>query len=112
MRAQCYSMIAVLALMCGMVTASVAHAKPAMRMYRDPQTGRIGAPPPVEPDPGAAAATSQAVAPLVQEAVTVPAGGVKVNLRGRYRAAVTRGLSPRNGGAVHECVQSNAGEHE
>lgn len=87
----------------------------AMRIYRDPETGVIGAPPPgVLADEAARAAErarTTAVEPLVEEPVTASAGGEKVNLHGQFQAAVTRHLSGSRAGA-HECTQPGAAPHE
>jgi hypothetical protein len=61
----------------------------AMRMYRDPDTGRIGAPSPE---------------------IVSDRNGVKVNLRGRFRAAVRR--SADSGTVQHECTEGEAAVHE
>jgi hypothetical protein len=47
---------------------------------------------------------------LHEEAVRGPAGGVKVNLRGRMRAAVARRAGA--GGAAHACVQESGPTYE
>jgi hypothetical protein len=83
-----------------------------MRMYRDPDTGLVGAPPPGAVTGESAARAEQALrsaaapAPpaLAEEPVAGPAGGFKVNLRGRFRAEVMRraDAADRTG---HECVQ-------
>lgn len=73
-----------------------------MRIYRDPETGAVGRPSAqrAEQDTEPAAETA---APLQEESVDSPAGGIKVNLRGRHRPAVVRQLDG-NGAAGHECV--------
>jgi len=86
------------------------NAAPGMRMYIDPQTGKPAVPPP------AAQPLQRRVAPaglirqtspgLIEEPVTAPPGGMKVDLRGRYRTAVTRRVDAP--AATHECVQSSA----
>jgi hypothetical protein len=79
-----------------------------MRVYRDPATGVIGAPPPgafVESAPRALAVQEGGAEPLIAEPVQGPAGGVKVNLRGRYRAAVVRHAGPEGVGQ-NECVET------
>jgi hypothetical protein len=85
----------------------------ALRLYRDPDTGKIGAPPPAvladQAAQAAARAQANAVEELTEEPVAAPAGGVKVNLRGRFQPAVTRQVS-RPG--VIECVQPEATSHE
>ncbi len=80
-----------------------------MRMYRDPETGRVGAPSAAALAGEAARGAQRTSAPpnLTEEPVAGPAGGVKVNLRGRYRAAVTRRASG-SGPAAHECVGAAA----
>ena len=84
-----------------------------MRMYRDPATGSIGAPPPGAP---AFAVPEQrelsnSTTGLSEEPVAAPAGGVKVNLRGRFQAAVRRDVGIGNG-AVHHCVEQPETAHE
>jgi hypothetical protein len=85
----------------------------ALRLYRDPETGKIGGPPAgslTEQAEKAAASAPQGTAEeLSEEPVTAPAGGVKVNLRGRFQPAATRrGSQP----GVVECTQPGAGAHE
>jgi hypothetical protein len=75
-----------------------------MRIYRDPDTGAVGRPSASglraveEAEP-----TAEVAEPLREESVRSPAGGIKVNLRGRHRPAVVRQLDG-DGTAVHECV--------
>lgn len=83
----------------------------AMRMYRDPDSGRIGAPPAAAFVGGAEPAQPNAAEDLASEPVTAPAGGVKVNLRGRFQAAVQRHVGV-SGPAAHSCVQAGADTHE
>jgi hypothetical protein len=83
----------------------------AMRMYRDPETGMLGAPPPsaagIEATPPSAREQALSAEPLIEEPAAAPAGGVKVNLQGRFRAAVTRHVGS-SGPSLNECVQSGA----
>lgn len=87
----------------------------AMRMYRDPETGAIGARPPGVVSDQAATQSERAVASpaegLTREAVAAPAGGVKINLQGRFRSAVTRHVGTTHPGA-DECVGPGAAAHE
>jgi hypothetical protein len=82
---------------------------PAMRMYRDPNTGVIGAPSAEAVTPPAADEKAQINPPpaLEREPVLAPPGGVKVNLQGRYHAIVTRHMNGARPGG-HECAQSGA----
>lgn len=75
--------------------AAAAYAGDAagMRVYRDPATGEFIAPPPDAPDadrtvaPDAAArALSTAPGALVEEPGTSPAGGVTLDLQGRFQS--------------------------
>jgi hypothetical protein len=92
------------ALVAGLGTAAKAEeAAGAMRIYRDPRSGVIGAPAPGAAEPEAAALQAEAADDLREEPVTVPAGGVKLNLRGRYRSSIQRQVGS---GAQHphECT--------
>jgi len=79
-------------------------------MYRDPDTGVIGSPPPgvasVEAAPRLQAEVESRAAGLTVEPGG-PAGGVKVNLRGQFRAAVQR-HADEHGVSGHECVEMGA----
>ncbi len=61
--------------------------------YIDPTTGKLAAPPPdfrLRPDlmtPQMQNSLSTSTQGLIEEPVTVPAGGFKVNLRGRFNSA-------------------------
>lgn len=65
-----------------------------MWAYFDPQTGKIGAPP--SEAGGGAAAEPSATGPSAPELVVVPApgGGEMMDLRGRFKMAVTARLKP------------------
>jgi hypothetical protein len=86
----------------------------AMRMYRDPQSGELGSPPPgafpgvAERVPGTGA---MGVEDAGAEAVRLPGGGVKINLRGRFRSAVTRHLGP-SGPTGPTCTEVGAAADE
>ena len=88
---------------------------PGMRIYRDPDTGAIGAPAPgVAVDEAARVserARSSEAEPLIAEPVDAPAGGIKVNLHGRFRAAVTRHAVGSKPGP-HQCVELGTAAHE
>lgn len=85
---------------------------PAMRLYRDPETGKIGSPPPgaliEEAVPSSQRDLSKTAEPTT-EAVQGPAGGVKVKLNGRFQAAVQRHAGS---GVTHECVEGGAPANE
>jgi hypothetical protein len=74
-------------------SAGVSSVSGGLRVYRDPNTGQLAAPPQDNPawplllTPGELNALSRSSAGLVEEAVTVPAGGFKVNLQGRFMSA-------------------------
>jgi hypothetical protein len=79
-------------------------AAQGMRVYRDPQTGKLGPPPPGITPPGLTAAeqrmlnrSDQGLRPL-----TLPGGGVAIDLQGRFRnmAVATVGA---DGQAVVNC---------
>jgi hypothetical protein len=78
----------------------------AMRRFRDPETGAKGGPSAVERGLSETAPQDGEQRPvMVEESVSAPAGGVKVNLRGAHRAAVTRRLPAAGAGTAHECTQ-------
>jgi hypothetical protein len=54
---------------------------------------------------------AKAAAELSEEAVPLPGGGTKINLRGNFRAAVTRKVGPV-GPTGHECSETGAAQHE
>jgi len=67
---------------------------PVMRIYRDPATGEIGAPPPGTPLEGATESVGTSAEGLVETPGTSPAGGVTVDLKGRFRSAVSATKDP------------------
>ena len=86
----------------------------SMRMYRDPQTGAVGRPSAAALQAeaaGARAADTAPLQPMSEESVQVPAGGVKINLRGGHRPAVVRYADP-GAPPVHECVDATGTAHE
>ena len=86
---------------------------PGMRLYRDPETGTIGSPPPGAVIDQPALRAEQAE-PTTQDAIEPlppgPGGGVRVKLNGRFRAVVRRQAGPAE--AVHECVEGGAAANE
>jgi hypothetical protein len=80
----------------------------AMRMYRDPATGQLGSPPEgALTDSADSQPQTAAVEDPGADAVELPGGGVKVNLRGRYRSSVMRHLGP-SGPTGHACTEVGA----
>jgi hypothetical protein len=77
------------------------------RVYIDPTTGKVGVPPAGAAAPsaagGAATTAAPAPAPLAQQAVASPAGGVMVDLEGRFRREVRAQVQP-DGKVTTECV--------
>lgn len=98
-------LVVAVALVAGFGAAAQAQDAPvaAMRIYRDPASGVIGAPAPGAAESDAAALQVEAADDLREEPVAVSAGGMKLNLRGRYRSAIQR-----QAGSVaqhpHECT--------
>jgi len=80
-------------------------AAQGMRVYRDPQTGRLGPPPPGVQPPGLSAAELRILNRSDQglQLRTLPRGGVAVDLQGRYQnmAVATVGA---DGQAAVNCV--------
>lgn len=79
-------------------------ARHGMRVVRDPQSGALIVPPAERMANDAAAMAVGSTAELVVEPVEGPAGGVKIDLRGRARAAVTRQAGDPSS-AWHECIE-------
>jgi hypothetical protein len=67
-----------------------------MRAYFDPQTGKIGPPPPDQAGPASAAAEQNAYSTAADGLVVVPApgGGQMIDLQGRFQATITATLKP------------------
>lgn len=84
---------------------------PGMRMYRDPESGALGGPP-----PGVARRSTQAKiaasAAGEPEPVSAPAGGLKLKLGGRFQAAIRRHADLPGDPPLHECVQQDGRAHE
>jgi hypothetical protein len=89
-------------------------AAQGMRVYRDPQTGRLGSPPPGVQPPGLSIAEQRMLSRSDQglQLRTLPRGGVAVDLQGRYqnmavatvgvdgKAAVNCALTPEQAAAT------------
>lgn len=79
-------------------------ARSAQQVFRDPASGRFAIPP-----PGLAPVGPKAVAaparPLVEHAVTVPGGGVRVDLGDRYSTALVVTREPSGELLRTECAQ-------
>lgn len=75
-----------------------------VKVHIDPVTRRI-IPPPAQavPDPTLKAQFPSSHEGLIEERVTGPAGGFKVNARGRFRSAVTLRVGP-DGKRVVACM--------
>ena len=82
----------VLATTVAIATAEEPSSTPGMRVYRDPVTGKFGPPPPGAVTPPAERAGEEE--PLVEEPGTTPAGGVTVDLKGRFRSTTKATLDP------------------
>jgi hypothetical protein len=100
-------------------TAIAATGRPAgagepamgMRMRRAPETSALVAPSVQVPATAGAERVSRDTAELHSEPVSAPAGGVKLNLRGRFQAAVRRGAAA-DGSAHHSCDGGSGRAHE
>jgi hypothetical protein len=83
-------------------------AAPGMRVYIDPKTGE-----PTTPPPGAAVEAAPAVQQrsgegLVEE--TLPGGGVKVDLQGRFKTPLVVTVGPDGRARVGHAPSSNGGD--
>ena len=94
--------------------AGDAEAQPSgagMRLYRDPATGRIGAPAPnavLDTAPAAAARIQASDAARDAEMLEPgPGGGKRMRLNGRFRAVVRRQVD-----SAPECIEAGAAAHE
>jgi hypothetical protein len=93
--------------------ATVNQSGAGMRLYRDPTTGRIGAPPAgavLNRAAPAPRAESDRAAALGEALEPGPGGGMRVRLSGRHRAVVRRHAD--SVGATHECVEGGAATDE
>lgn len=91
--------------------AGAAGGDAAWRVYRDPTTGRMQAPPAgaaVGAGSPSGTATAQSTAPLTERPSDVPGGGVLVDLHGRFDSAAVAHRAP-SGAATVDCVQSSDG---
>ena len=81
-------------------------AAQSMRVYRDPQTGRLGPPPPGVQPPGLSIAEQRMLnrsdAGLQQRAL--PGGGVTVDLQGRYQSMAVATVGADGQAAVNCAV--------
>jgi len=101
--------VALLVATCVAPQARAGEGGVAMRMYRDPGSGALGAPP-AQTEPAARALVAEsAPRAVIEEPVNAPAGGVKVAVPSRLRAAVTRHAA---GSGAHECGQVNGSARE
>ena len=81
-----------------------ASGRNAMQVYRDPVSGRLGAPPQAAPGaPQTQAAQQRGWGPLVEK--PSPRGGVVVDLRGRFDSYVTATATP-DGGLTAGCNET------
>jgi hypothetical protein len=82
-----------------------------MRVYRDPATGEFTAPPPgaaIAPDTAAnAGALGTAPQALVEEPGSSAAGGVTIDLRGRFRSEESATVD--ESGRIHTRCHTDAG---
>jgi hypothetical protein len=78
-------------------------AAQGLRVYRDPQTGRLGPPPPGVVPPGLTAAEQRMLNRSDQglQVHTLPGGGVAVDLQGRYRSMAVATVSAGGQAAVN-----------
>lgn len=78
-------------------------AAQGMRVYRDPQTGRLGPPPAGVAPPGLTAAERRMLSRSDQglRPRTLPGGGVAVDLQGRYRNMAVATVSADGQSAVN-----------
>jgi hypothetical protein len=80
-------------------------AAQGMRVYRDPKTGQLGAPPPGIQPPGLSAKEQQMLSRSDRglQARTLPNGAVAVDLQGRFRSMAVATMHDGNMPAV-QCV--------
>jgi len=81
-------------------------ASQGMRVYRDPQTGQLGAPPPGVQPPGLSAAELRSLnrSDRGLQARTLPGGGVAVDLQGRYQSMAVATVGAEGQAAVNCAV--------
>jgi hypothetical protein len=91
--------------------AGAGEAAMGMRMRRAPETSALVAPSVQAPAAAGADRITRNAAELRSEAVVAPAGGVKLNLGGRYQAAVRR-QAAADGSAHHTCDGGSGRAHE
>ena len=102
--------------------AQASVATQGMRVYRDPQTGRLGPPPPGVVPHGLTTSEQRMLSRSDQglQPRTLPSGGVAIDLQGRYRnmavatvgadgqAAVNCALTPAQAAAALQASQQSA----
>ncbi len=89
-----------------LAVAAQAQSTGEMRMYRDPQSGRLGSPPAdAAAETAAPAQRRQSAESAPQpQALSGPAGGTRVKFPSHLRAAVTR----QAGSDAHECAETGS----
>lgn len=80
--------------------------QPGMWAYFDPQTGRLGVPPPQAAGAAAGASVPSSSGPGLI-VVPAPGGGEMMDLQGRFKMAATARLKP--GGAIETDCHSSGG---
>ena len=83
----------------------------SQRIYRDPRTGKVGPPPPGALPAPAEKSFNTSHEGLVEEPGKSRAGGVTVNLKGRFRSAVVHGTDAQ-GQPATRCVSNLPGSNE
>jgi len=81
-------------------------ATQGMRVYRDPQTGRLGPPPPGVQPPGLSVAEQRMLnrSDAGLQSRVLPGGGVVVDLQGRYQSMAVATVSADGQAAVNCAV--------
>ena len=89
-------------------SAGPSAGQPGMRAYFDPQTGKIGPPPPNQAAPHASAAEQNAYSTSSEGLIVVPApgGGEMIDLQGRFETSITATLKP-DGTVETDCHPSS-----
>lgn len=87
-------------------------ASQGMRVYRDPQTGQLGAPPPGVQPPGLSVAEQHSLnrSDRGLHARTLPGGGVAVDLQGRYQSMAVATVGADGQAAVNCAVTPEQAE--
>jgi len=84
-------------------------AAQGMQVYRDPQTGRLGPPPPGVQPPGLSVAEQRMLnrSDVGLQSRTLPGGGVAVDLQGRYQSMAVATVGA-DGQSVVNCAVTPA----